>query len=53
MILGSVDLNLIRAALAETLEQSEFTSVQRRITSRKLNGPDPEESQAWEDSYAE
>ncbi|HUG69335.1 MAG TPA: hypothetical protein VMM76_16405 [Pirellulaceae bacterium] len=28
-----VDLNPIRAALAETLEQSDFTSVQRRIQS--------------------
>ena len=30
-----VDLNPIRAALAETLEQSDFTSVQRRIQSLK------------------
>jgi hypothetical protein len=32
-----VDLNPIRAAMAETLEQSDFTSVQRRIQS--LTGP--------------
>jgi hypothetical protein len=32
-----VDLNLIRAALAETLEASDYTSVQRRITSLKEN----------------
>jgi REP element-mobilizing transposase RayT len=32
-----VDLNPIRAALAETLESSDYTSVQRRITSLKEN----------------
>ena len=32
-----VDLNPIRAALAETLEASDYTSVQRRITSLKEN----------------
>ena len=40
-----VDLNPIRAAMAETLEESDFTSVQRRIqslevgVSRKVNQP--------------
>ena len=32
-----VDLNPIRAALAETLEASDYTSVQRRITALKEN----------------
>ena len=32
-----VDLNPIRAALAETLEASDYTSVQRRITTLKEN----------------
>jgi hypothetical protein len=41
-----LDLNTIRAALAETLEESDYTSVQRWITSLKSIGPDPEESQA-------
>jgi REP element-mobilizing transposase RayT len=41
-----VDLNPIRAALAETLEESDYTSVQRRITSLKSNASNPEESQA-------
>ncbi len=31
---------------ASILEESDYTSVQRRITSPKSNGPDPEESQA-------
>jgi hypothetical protein len=33
-----VDLNLIRAALAETLETSQFTSIQRRIGSLSEEG---------------
>ena len=41
-----MDLNSIRAALAETLEQSDYTSVQRRIAALKSNGPNSEESQA-------
>jgi len=41
-----VDLNPIRAALAETLEESDYTSVQRRITALKSNASDGEESQA-------
>jgi hypothetical protein len=32
-----VDLNPIRAALAETLETSDYTSVQRRIASRAFD----------------
>ena len=40
-----VDLNPIRAALAETLEQSDYTSVQRRIAALKLNVSNLEESQ--------
>ena len=32
-----VDLNPIRAAMAETLEESDFTSVQRRIEARQAN----------------
>ena len=40
-----VDLNPIRAALAETLEQSDYTSVQRRIAALKSNGTNSEESQ--------
>ena len=41
-----VDLNPIRAALAETLEQSDYTSVQRRIAALKSNGTNSGESQA-------
>ena len=41
-----VDLNPIRAAFAETLEASDYTSVQRRITALKSNATDAEESQA-------
>jgi hypothetical protein len=33
-----VDLNLIRATLAETIEQSDFTSIQRRIESLACAG---------------
>ncbi len=36
-----VDLNPIRAAMAETLEDSEFTSVQRRIQSLADSDTDP------------
>ena len=36
-----VDLNPIRAALAETLEQSDFTSVQKRIDSLKARAKSP------------
>lgn len=36
-----VDLNPIRAALAETLETSDFTSVQRRIQSLRDDGTTP------------
>ena len=32
-----VDLNLIRAAMAETIEGSDFTSVQRRIQTGTAN----------------
>ena len=38
-----VDLNPIRAALAETLETSDFTSVQRRIESLPREGVTPSE----------
>jgi hypothetical protein len=38
-----VDLNLIRAALAETLEGSDFTSIQRRIESLLQEQRQPEE----------
>ena len=41
-----VDLNPIRAAMAETLEQSDFTSVQRRIQSLQQQ---PTNSQCRED----
>ena len=41
-----VDLNSIRESLAETLEESDYTSVQRRIAALKSNGPNSEESQA-------
>ena len=34
-----IDLNPIRAALAETLEQSDYTSVQRRI--QAIREPEP------------
>ena len=34
-----VDLNPIRAAMAETLESSDYTSVQRRIQSLQQTGP--------------
>ena len=34
-----VDLNPIRAAMAETLEESDFTSVQRRIQARQEKNP--------------
>ena len=37
-----VDLNPIRAALAETLEESDYTSVQRRIESLPRSGPSAE-----------
>ena len=40
-----VDLNPIRAALAETLEQSDYTSVQRRFAALKSNETNSEESQ--------
>jgi hypothetical protein len=43
-----VDLNPIRAALAGTLEQSDYTSVQRRIAALKSNASGAEESQASE-----
>jgi hypothetical protein len=39
-----VDLNPIRAALAETLEQSDFTSVQRRIQALKPKRPQTDQS---------
>lgn len=39
-----VDLNPIRAALAETLEKSDFTSVQKRIRSQKAQAQAPEQS---------
>jgi hypothetical protein len=39
-----VDLNPIRAALAETLETSDFTSVQRRIESLPPQGVQPPQS---------
>jgi hypothetical protein len=32
-----VDLNPIRAAMAQTLEGSEYTSIQERIRSKKPN----------------
>ena len=41
-----VDLNPIRAALADTLEESDYTSVQRRLAALKSNGTNSEESQA-------
>ena len=37
-------INPIRAALAETLEKSDYASVQRRIEALKSNGPNLEES---------
>ncbi len=39
-----VDLNPIRAALAETLETSDHTSLQRRIESLRDKRPDPAEN---------
>jgi hypothetical protein len=44
-----VDLNLIRAALAETLESSDFTSIQRRIES--LPGQDLRPVEAAPDRF--
>jgi len=47
-----VDLNLIRAAMAETIEQSDFTSAQRRIESIQTLSKDPSiESASLRDSF--
>ena len=47
-----VDLNLIRAAMAETVEQSDFTSAQRRVESIQTLSKDPSiESASLRDSF--
>ncbi|TWU34526.1 hypothetical protein Q31b_54800 [Novipirellula aureliae] len=42
-----VDLNLIRAAMAETLEQSDHTSVQKRIEAMKSESPSEDKPDAF------
>ena len=47
-----VDLNLIRAAMAETIEQSDFTSAQRRTESIQVASKNPSiESASVRDSF--
>jgi len=47
-----VDLNLIRASMAETIELSDFTSAQRRIESIQTLSKDPSiESASLRDSF--